>query len=160
MPGLTPDNWIDHLYAQEMTNKGERGFGFGRIGTSFQNPDVVYPAGPWSARTSALPFTGDTWGTWNTLAFQAQLAPDAATIGEPYLSDDIASFLRPPPAAPPDDADLYARWVQLGAFQPLLPPHSSHGHRLPRDYPQPANNVAASVPRRRSAPLADTAALL
>jgi hypothetical protein len=151
MPGLTPDNWIDHLYAQEMTNKGERGFGFGRIGTSFQNPDVVYPAGPWSARTSALPFTGDTWGTWNTLAFQAQLAPDTATIGEPYLSNDIGSFLGPPPGSPQDDSDLYARWVQLGAFQPLLRLHSSHGNRLPWDYPQPAGNVAANFLRLREA---------
>jgi Glycosyl hydrolases family 31/Domain of unknown function (DUF5110)/Carbohydrate binding module (family 6) len=151
MPGLTPDNWIDHLYAQEMANKGERGFGFGRIGTSFQNPDVVYPAGPWSARTSALPFTGDTWGTWNTLAFQAQLSPDTATIGEPYLSNDIGSFLGPPPGAPQDDPDLYARWVQLGTFQPLLRLHSSHGNRLPWDYPQPAGNVAASFLRLREA---------
>jgi Glycosyl hydrolases family 31/Domain of unknown function (DUF5110)/NPCBM-associated, NEW3 domain of alpha-galactosidase/Carbohydrate binding module (family 6)/IPT/TIG domain len=151
MPGLTPDDWIDHLYAQEMANKGERGFGFGRIGTSFQNPDVVYPAGPWSARTSALPFTGDTWGTWNTLAFQAQLSPGTATIGEPYLSNDIGSFLGPPPGSPQDDPDLYARWAQLGTFQPLLRLHSSHGNRLPWDYPQPASNVAASFLRLREA---------
>jgi hypothetical protein len=97
------------------------------------------------------PFTGDTWGTWNTLAFQAQLAPDAATIGEPYLSNDIGSFLGPPPGSPQDDADLYTRWVQLGAFQPLLRLHSSHGNRLPWDYPQPAGNVAASFLRLREA---------
>ncbi|MBV9379793.1 MAG: DUF5110 domain-containing protein [Streptosporangiaceae bacterium] len=151
MPGLTPDNWIDHLYAQEMINSGERGFVLGRIGTSFQNPDVVYPAGPWSARTSAIHFTGDTWGTWNTLAFQAELAPDEATIGLPYVSDDIGSFLGPPPGTPGDDPDLYARWVQLGAFQPLLRLHSNHGNRLPWDYPQPANDVAASFLRLREA---------
>ena len=151
MPGLTPDNWIDHLYAQEMVNKGERGFLLGRVGSSYQNPDVVYPAGPWSAHTSAIHFTGDTWGTWNTLAFQAQLAPDEATIGEPYVSDDIGSFLGPPPGAPGDDSDLYARWVQLGAFQPLLRLHSNHGDRLPWDYPQPANGIAASFLRLREA---------
>ena len=31
-------------------------------------PDEVYPAGPWSDHTSAIAFTGDAWGTWNTLA--------------------------------------------------------------------------------------------
>jgi hypothetical protein len=151
MPGLTPDDWIDHLYAQEMTNSGERGFVLGRIGTSYQNPDVVDPAGPWSAHTSALHFTGDTWGTWNNLAFQAQLAPDEATIGEPYVSDDIGSFLGPPPGAAQDDSDLYARWVQLGAFQPVLRLHSSAGNRLPWDYPQTEDNIAASFLRLREA---------
>ena len=41
--------------------------------------------------------------------------------------------------------------MQLGAFQPLLRLHSSHGNRLPWDYPQPADNVAASFLRLREA---------
>jgi uncharacterized repeat protein (TIGR01451 family) len=151
MPGLTPDNWVDHLYAQEMVNRGERGFVLARIGSSYQNPDIVYPAGPWSAHTSAIHFTGDTWGTWNTLAFQAELAPDEASIGEPYVSDDIGSFLGPPPGAPQDDSDLYTRWVQLGTFQPVLRLHSNAGNRLPWDYPQPADQIAANFLRLREA---------
>ena len=59
----------------ELANKGQRGFVLSRTGSSYQNPDEVYPAGPWSGHTSTLAFTGDTWGTWNTLAFQAQLPP-------------------------------------------------------------------------------------
>jgi hypothetical protein len=151
LPGLTPDNWISHLYAQDRANKGQRGFVLSRIGSSYQDPDQVYPAGPWSAHTSALAFTGDTWGTWNTLAFQAQLSADEASIGEPYVSDDIGSFLGPVPGNPQDDADLYARWVQLGAFQPVLRLHSSAGNRLPWQYPAPAGPVAASFLRLREA---------
>jgi hypothetical protein len=151
MPGLTPDNWINHLYAMDLANKGQRGFVLSRTGSSFQNPDEVYPAGPWSGHTSALAFTGDTWGTWNTLAFQAQLSADEASIDEPYVSNDIGSFLSPPPGAPGDDADLYARWVQLGTFQPVLRLHSNHGSRLPWDYPEPAASVAASFLRLREA---------
>ena len=153
-PGVTPDSWINHLYAQELLNKGERGFVLSRIGSSFQNPDEVYPAGPWSGHTSALAFTGDTWGTWNTLAFQAHLSADEASIDQPYVSDDIGSFLGQPPYRPdsaPDDPDIYARWVQLGAFQPLLRMHSSHGNRLPWDFPQPANGIAANFLRLREA---------
>ena len=97
MPGLTPDAWIDHLYAQEMVNQGQRGFVLARIGSSNGNPEEVYPAGPWSDHTSAIAFTGDAWGTWNTLAQEAALTPAEATIGEPYVSDDIGSFLGPPP---------------------------------------------------------------
>jgi Glycosyl hydrolases family 31/Domain of unknown function (DUF5110)/NPCBM-associated, NEW3 domain of alpha-galactosidase/IPT/TIG domain/Carbohydrate binding module (family 6) len=159
LAGLTPDNWINHLYAQELANKGERGFVLSRIGSSYQNPDEVYPAGPWAGHTSTLAFTGDTWGTWNTLAFQAHLSADEASIDEPYVSDDIGSFLGPPPGAPSDDPDIYARWVQLGAFQPILRLHSSHGNRLPWDYPQPADSIAASFLRLREALVPYTYAL-
>jgi hypothetical protein len=151
MPGLTPDAWINHLYAMDLANKGQRGFVLSRTGSSYQNPDEVYPAGPWSGHTSTLAFTGDSWGTWNTLAFQAQLSADEASIDEPYVSNDIGSFLGPPPGNPQDDADLYARWVQLGTFQPVLRLHSSAGNRLPWDYPDPAGSVAASFLRLREA---------
>jgi hypothetical protein len=151
MPGLTPDNWINHLYAQELANKGERGFVLSRTGSSYQDPDEVYPAGPWSGHTSTLAFTGDTWGTWNTLAFQAQLAADEASIDEPYVSNDIGSFLGPVPGNPQDDPDLYARWVQLGTFQPVERLHSSAGNRLPWDYPAAAGSVAADFLRLREA---------
>ena len=92
MPGLTPDSWIGHLYAQEMVNQGQRGFVLARIGSSNDYPEQVYPAGPWSDHTSAIAFTGDAWGTWNTLAQEVALTPDEATIGEPYVSDDIGSY--------------------------------------------------------------------
>jgi Glycosyl hydrolases family 31/Domain of unknown function (DUF5110)/IPT/TIG domain/NPCBM-associated, NEW3 domain of alpha-galactosidase/Carbohydrate binding module (family 6) len=151
MPGLTPDDWINHLYAMDLANKGQRGFVLSRTGSSYQNPDEVYPAGPWSGHTSTLAFTGDTWGTWNTLAFEAQLSADEASIDEPYVSDDIGSFLGPPPGNPQDDSDLYARWVQLGTFQPVLRLHSSAGNRLPWDYPATADSVASSFLRLREA---------
>jgi len=157
MPGLTPDSWIDHLYAQELVNKGKRGFVLARIGSSYQSPGQVYAAGPWSNHTSAVDFTGDTWGTWNTLARQAELSPAEASIGQPYVSDDIGSFLGPPPGGDTNHADyydtpdLYDRWVQLGAFQPILRLHSSHGYRLPWNYPQPVRSITEQFLRLREA---------
>jgi hypothetical protein len=157
MPGLTPDSWINHLYAQEMANKGERGFVLARIGSSYQSPGQVYPAGPWADHRSAVHFTGDTWGTWNTLASEAELAPAEASVGQPYVSDDIGSFLGPPPGGDTNPADLsdppdlYDRWVQLGTFQPILRLHSSHGNRLPWDYPQPVQGITENFLRLREA---------
>ncbi len=149
LPGVTPDNWIDHLYAQEMVNRGKRGFVLARIGASLQHPNQVYPAGPWSAHTSAIHFTGDTWGTWNTLAYEATLAPAEASIGEPYVSNDIGSFLGSPPGGPMDSPALYDRWVQLGTFQPVLRLHSDHGDRLPWEYPQPVQGITERFLRLR-----------
>jgi hypothetical protein len=157
MPGLTPDSWIGHLYAQEMVDQGQRGFVLARIGSSNDDPEQVYPAGPWSDHTSAIAFTGDAWGTWNTLAQEVALTPDEATIGEPYVSDDIGSYLGPPPpvedltdtTGTPDPPDLYDRWVQFGTFQPILRLHSQNENRLPWQYPQPVRDVTESFLRLR-----------
>ena len=152
MPGLTPDAWIDHLYAQEMVNQGQRGFVLARIGASNGDPDGVYPAGAWSAHTTGIAFTGDAWGTWNTLAAEVALTPDEATIGEPYVSDDIGSFLGPPPTqAGADPPDLYDRWVQFGTFQPILRLHSNDEDRLPWQYPQPVQGITEDFLRLREA---------
>ena len=151
MPGLTPDAWIGHLYAQEMVNEGERGFVLARIGSSNGNPQREYPAGPWSDHTSAIAFTGDAWGTWNTLAQEVALTPDEATIGEPYVSDDVGSFLGPPPQGTQDPPDLYDRWVQFGTFQPILRLHSNDEQRLPWQYPQPVRDITDEFLRLREA---------
>jgi hypothetical protein len=148
--GVTPDAWIGHLYAQDLVNLGERGFVLARIGGSNGQPQQVYPAGPWSDHTSAIAFTGDAWGTWNTLATEAALVPDEATIGEPYVSSDIGSYLGPPPSqSGADPPDLYDRWVQLGTFEPILRLHSNNEDRLPWEYPQPVRSITESFLRLR-----------
>ncbi|MHB1876831.1 MAG: TIM-barrel domain-containing protein [Streptosporangiaceae bacterium] len=137
MPGVTPDSWINHLYAQDLVNSGKRGFVLSRIGASLQNSTAgTYPAGPWTSHRSAIHFTGDTWSTWNTLAMQAQLAPDEGSIGQPYVSNDIGGFLGAPSGGPNDPSDLYLRWLQLGTFQPIMREHSNAGQnaRLPWSY--------------------------
>jgi alpha-glucosidase (family GH31 glycosyl hydrolase) len=137
MPGVTPDAWINHLYAQQMINSGQRGFDLARIGASLEDSVAgSSPTGPWADHRSAIAFTGDTWGTWGTLTAQAQLAQDEGSIGQPYVSDDIGSFLGAPNGGPNDPDDLYLRWLQLGTFQPIMREHSNAGQnaRLPWDY--------------------------
>jgi len=141
VPGVTPDAWINYLTAQQMVNDGERGFDLSRIGASYQDSQAgSYPSGPWADHRSAIAFTGDTQGTWNTLASEAQLAQDEGSIGEPYVSDDIGSFLGSNTTGNGNDPDdLYLRWLQLGTFQPIMREHSDEvdwgqNARLPWEY--------------------------
>jgi Glycosyl hydrolases family 31 TIM-barrel domain/Glycosyl hydrolase family 31 C-terminal domain/Domain of unknown function (DUF5110)/NPCBM-associated, NEW3 domain of alpha-galactosidase/IPT/TIG domain len=129
MPGLTPDSWINELYKREIDAEGLRGFNLARLGSSFEDYRGAPAAGPWGEHRSTVHFTGDTDPTWETLAFEAQLTAAEGAIGEPYVSHDIGSFKG---KHLPDD--LYARWVELGAFQPVLRLHSDHGDRLPWQY--------------------------
>jgi alpha-glucosidase (family GH31 glycosyl hydrolase) len=137
MPGVTPDSWINHLYAQDLTNENQRGFVLARIGASLENSVAgTSAAGAWADHRSAIAFTGDTSSTWNTLAMEAQLAADEGSIGEPYVSNDIGGFLGPPDGTANDPDDLYLRWLQLGTFQPIMREHSNSGQnaRLPWEY--------------------------
>ncbi|WP_377268678.1 TIM-barrel domain-containing protein [Peterkaempfera sp. SMS 1(5)a] len=133
-PGVTPDAWINAQYAADGNARGQRGCAFSRIGSSLNASGYSgfqpLPTGAWAEHRYTLQFTGDTNPTWNMLAFEAEFTADeGAAIGLPYVSDDIGSF-----QGVHDPDDLYARWVQLGAFQPVLRLHSNHGDRLPWNY--------------------------
>jgi Glycosyl hydrolases family 31/Ricin-type beta-trefoil lectin domain/Domain of unknown function (DUF5110) len=134
-PGVAPDSWINYLTARQKTNLGERGYVLSRIGASYQTSTAgAYASGPWAEHRSAIGFTGDTSGTWNTLASQAQLTQAEGSVGFSYVSDDIGSFLGSGGQNLPDD--LYLRWLQLGTFQPIMREHSdvSQNERLPWAY--------------------------
>ncbi|WP_433887890.1 TIM-barrel domain-containing protein [Streptomyces sp. CA-111067] len=143
-PNITPDAWINQLYKQHDDARGVRGFAFSRAGASYQNYGGSYPAGPWAEHRNTLQFTGDTPATWDMLAYEAQFTADEASIGLSNVSDDIGSFHGGHLAD-----DLYARWVQLGAFQPVDRLHSDHGDRLPWNYGTAANASAAKFLRLR-----------
>ncbi|HEV7963726.1 MAG TPA: ricin-type beta-trefoil lectin domain protein [Actinoplanes sp.] len=141
-PHVAPDNMINQAYADAFG-----GFSFARIGgAEFGGTDSSYPIGPWSERRNTMQFTGDTPDSWEMLAYEARYAADEAAAGLSNVSHDIGSFHG---GHLPDDR--YARWVQLGAFQPILRLHSDHGDRLPWDYPGDGGASAARFLRLREA---------
>ena len=150
-PGLTPDSWVNQLYAQQMRSTGGRGFVLSRVGSGIydENPvtgDVDVPAsGAWSDHRNAIAFTGDADSDFTTLAFEVKLTPaESAAIDEPYISHDIGGFTG---VELPDD--LYVRWMQMGAFSPIMRLHSDHGNRLPWDYDAVAELPAERLMRLR-----------
>src|ERR1700760_644902 len=91
-----------------------------------------------------MQFTGDTPATWDMLKFEALFARDEAAAGITQVSDDIGSFHGDHLAD-----DMYVRWVQMGAFQPIDRLHSDHGDRLPWNYTGAAATDAAAFLRLR-----------
>ena len=146
-PHVAPDNFINQAYAQDGTARGLRGFSFGRIGSSEQAGDNgSYALGPWSERRNTMQFTGDTEATWAMMALEAHFAGDEAAAGFSNVSNDIGSFHGNHLAD-----DMYARWVQLGTFQPIDRLHSDHGDRLPWNYGAAADASAERFLRLREA---------
>ncbi|MEU4215222.1 TIM-barrel domain-containing protein [Actinoplanes sp. NPDC026623] len=143
-PGVTADSWINELYRRNGEARGQRGFSLSRIGASFPAYTTPGPSGPWAEHRSTVHFTGDTRPDWETLRFAAAMTPAEASIGVSYVSHDIGSF-----AGKHLPDDLYLRWVQLGAFQPILRLHSDHGDRLPWEYADTVGKPAADYLRLR-----------
>lgn len=144
-PTLPGDTWINSLYAQRQRDRGSRWLPLSRIGSSmgdYQAPT----AGAWAEHRSSIHFTGDSASTWEMLDFQTRFsAAEGAGIGLPYVSHDIGGFSgnRLP-------GDLYARWIQLGAMQPILRLHSDHAPRLPWEYGGRAGRIAGEFLRLRA----------
>ncbi len=143
LPGVSPDAWMNNLYASRRAGQDGRGFVLSRVGSSFQDYDSSFP-GPWADARSTIHFTGDAVSTWDMLGFQIRFTAAEGATGLPYVSHDIGGFHGP---HLPDD--LYVRWVQLGAFQPINRLHSSDGDRLPWDYGEPARSIAERFLRLR-----------
>jgi len=146
VPGLSPDGWVNHLYAVWPEANGKRGFAWSRAGGKLGAGQST--SGPWSDHRSTVHFTGDTQNEWWQLAMEAEFTPSEASIGLPYVSHDIGSFHAGHPAD-----DLYTRWVQFGTFQPMLRLHSDHGDRLPWEFGAAVEAAATSFLQLREAML-------
>jgi hypothetical protein len=144
-PGLTEDTWINRLYAQRSRARKSRWPAFSRIGASYWSYFGDQEPGAFAEHRQAIHFTGDAAATWEILDFESRFTAAEGNIGLPYVSHDIGSF-----KGKHLDDDMYVRWVQLGAFQPINRLHSNHGDRLPWSYPGRAGRIAAEFLRLRS----------
>ena len=114
MPGLNRQLWTNKVfydYSQEAT--GRRAF-------------ILARYGDWGSERYPGFFTGDTYSQWPMLAYEVAFAARGGNVLVPYISHDIGGF-----HGDKIDFDLYARWIEFGAFSPLLRMHSAHEN--PRD---------------------------
>ncbi len=111
IPGLDPLFWLNYLHwthwERDSGAKAERPLVFSRWGGLGNHR---YPVG----------FSGDTYCDWQSLAFQPYFTANAGNVGYGYWSHDIGGH-QPGPV----DPELYLRWIQWGAFSPVLRTHTT-----------------------------------
>jgi len=84
-------------------------------------------------RYGANTWSGDTTASWNTLRNQISAGLNFSLTGIPYWNSDIGGFFLGRFRRKLDDPnyrELYARWIQFGAFCPMM---RSHGADAPRE---------------------------
>ncbi len=110
LPGLDPLWLINHLHFYDLGRDGtRRPFIFSRWGNEGHQR---YPIG----------FSGDTYRTWDSLRFQAYMTPTATNIAYGWWSHDIGGH-----TGGVQDSELFVRWVQFGAFSPIMRLHVGKG---------------------------------
>ena len=106
---MDPLWWLNHLHFYDLGRDGtKRPFIFSRWGGL---GNQRYPIG----------FSGDSWVTWATLEFQPYFTATASNVAFGWWSHDVGGH-----CAGTEDPELFARWVQLGVFSPILRLHSTN----------------------------------
>ncbi|MFZ0961416.1 MAG: TIM-barrel domain-containing protein [Terriglobia bacterium] len=84
-------------------------------------------------RYAAVPWSGDTTASWNTLRAQIAGGINIAMSGLPYWTQDTGGFFVNYPGGEhnPEYQELYARWHQFGALNPIYRIHGSGIEREP-----------------------------
>lgn len=83
-------------------------------------------------RYGVFPWTTDVSRSWGGLAPQVKLMLSSGLSGLGYMSSDIGGFAVDPEH--PTDPELYVRWLQMGAFSPML---RTHAQLMPEPYHYP-----------------------
>lgn len=137
LSGLDPLWWLNHLHFLDLGRDGQRrSFIFSRWGGLGNHR---YPIG----------FSGDSVISWKSLAFQPFFTATASNVNYGWWSHDIGGHM-----GGVEDAELYARWVQLGTFLPILRLHSTKNaylERRPWGYDAETLEVAREAMQRRHA---------
>lgn len=109
IPGLDPLWLINHLHFYDQGRLGKRPFIFSRWGNEGHQR---YPIG----------FSGDSYATWDSLAFESYMTAAASNIAYGWWSHDIGGH-----TSGTEDPELFTRWVQFGVFSPINRIHVTKG---------------------------------
>ncbi|MCL1078698.1 glycosyl hydrolase [Parashewanella spongiae] len=86
-----------------------------------QRPMIMMRSGfVGSQRYGMIPWTGDVSRSWGGLKPQVELGLQMGLLGLGYTHSDLGGFA----GGEKFDAELYTRWLQYGAFQPVYRPHA------------------------------------
>jgi len=130
MAGVNPTWWLNYVHFTDQQREGKR-------------PLLFHRWGGLGNHRYQIGFSGDTVSVWPSLAFQPWFTATAANVGYAYWSHDIGGHM---PGAV--DPEIFTRWVQFGAFSPILRTHTTKNPESERRiwaYPEPFSSILRST---------------
>ncbi len=136
LPGVNNTWWLNYVHFTDQQREGKR-------------PLMFHRWGGLGNHRYQIGFSGDTISVWDSLAFQPWFTATAANVGYAFWSHDIGGHM---PGAV--DPELFTRWVQFGAFSPILRTHTTKNPDSERRiwaYPEPYSAILRTAFQLRSA---------
>ncbi|WP_137898769.1 TIM-barrel domain-containing protein [Sphingomonas sp. 2SG] len=116
------------LLTTEGTYRGQRATSDKRVFT------LTRSAWAGAQRTAAASWSGDIYASWKTLAQQIAGGVNVTITGNPYWTQDTGGFFVsdfPGGEKNPAWRELFARWFQYAAFNPIMRVHGTDVEREP-----------------------------
>ena len=136
MPNVNPTWWLNYIHFTDQQREGKR-------------PLLFHRWGGLGNHRYQIGFSGDTISVWPSLAFQPWFTATAANVGYAYWSHDIGGHM--PGVVNPE---LFTRWVEFGAFSPILRTHTTKNPDSERRiwaYPEPYSAILRATYQLRYA---------
>lgn len=116
----TPHAKNHNLYGLQMTQATYEGVKSLRPN---ERPFVLTRASYAGGQRYSAAWTGDNISSWEHLEMAVPMMLGLSISGQPFVGSDIGGFVGSP------DGELYARWLELGVFSPLMRTHTEWGSK-------------------------------
>ncbi len=117
VPGLSNTFWLNHTFFCDKTEH------------SASRPMIYHRWGGLGSHRYQVAFSGDTYGTWATLAYLPYFTATASNVCYGYWGHDIGGHLQ---LTEKTDPELYTRWLQYGVFTPIFKTHATKAAKIER----------------------------
>lgn len=120
IPALSNTWWLNYCVFdnQRRTQPGHR-------------PMLYHRWGGMGNHRYQIGFSGDSFSTWASLAYQPYFNSTASNVGYGYWSHDLGGHQLWGNAVL--DNELYTRWMQLGAYLPVMRSHSTKNANMKKE---------------------------
>ena len=113
LAGLGETFWCNHVFYEDMR---------------LNRPVIFHRWGGLGSHRYPIGFSGDTFATFPTLAFQPYFTATASNVGFGYWGHDLGGHQQPGD----NDPELYLRWMQFGVFTPIFRTHATNAANIER----------------------------
>ncbi len=124
MPGLSNTWWLNHVFFTHMQEQGKR------------RALIYHRWGGLGNHRYQVGFSGDSIISWASLAFQPRFTATASNVLYGYWSHDLGGHTfrdESDPATRRIDPELYIRWMQFGAWSPIMRTHTTKNPDLTKE---------------------------
>ena len=128
--GLSNTFWLNHTFMQHAAERGD------------ERPMIYHRWGGLGSHRYQIGFSGDTYATWETLAFLPWFTSTASNVCYGYWGHDIGGHMTHD-RKEPTNPEMYLRWLQYGVFTPIFKTHCTKNSYIERRIWQFPNHMFA-----------------